>query len=108
MSTLKDKKILIVGGAGFVGSNLTKMILAKHQPKKVVVVDNLLSSERSNIPEESEEFKFVAGSITDDAILQDLKDDIDYVFHLSTFHGNQSSIEDPLRDHENNTHPHDS
>ncbi|MFX9020086.1 hypothetical protein ABTN35_20925, partial [Acinetobacter baumannii] len=29
--------------------------------------------------------------------------DLDYAFHLSTFHGNQSSIADPLRDHENNT-----
>ena len=36
-----NKKILIVGGAGFVGSNLTKMILKKHKPKKVIVVDNL-------------------------------------------------------------------
>lgn len=100
---LDSSKILIVGGAGFVGSNLTKMILANHHPKKVVVVDNLLSSERFNLPEESGDFQFIEGSITDEAILQKLNDDIDYVFHLSTFHGNQSSIEDPLRDHENNT-----
>jgi UDP-glucose 4-epimerase len=103
MSTLKDKSILVVGGAGFVGSNLTKMILNNHNPQKVVVIDNLLSSERFNLPEESEVFQFIEGSITDDVILHDLNDDIDYVFHLSTFHGNQSSIEDPLRDHENNT-----
>jgi nucleoside-diphosphate-sugar epimerase len=103
MSTLNDKRILIVGGAGFVGSNLTKMILAQHQPKQVIVVDNLLSSERFNLPDESKMFQFMEGSITDDTILQKLNDDIDYVFHLSTFHGNQSSIADPLRDHENNT-----
>lgn len=100
---LKNSKILIVGGAGFVGSNLTKMILTNHQPQKVIVVDNLLSSERFNLPEESKVFQFVDGSITDDNILQQLNDDIDYVFHLSTFHGNQSSIADPLSDHENNT-----
>jgi UDP-glucose 4-epimerase len=103
MTTLNNKHILIVGGAGFVGSNLTKMILANHQPKQVTVVDNLLSSERSNLPDESKIFQFIEGSITDDSILQKLNDDIDYVFHLSTFHGNQSSIADPLRDHENNT-----
>lgn len=103
MSTLNDKRILIVGGAGFVGSNLSKMILAQHQPKQVIVVDNLLSSERFNLPDESEMFQFLEGSITDDTILQKINDDIDYVFHLSTFHGNQSSIADPLRDHENNT-----
>lgn len=103
MSTLKDKSILVVGGAGFVGSNLSKMILNQHEPKKVIVIDNLLSSERINLPEESINFEFVHGSITDDAILDSLADDIDYVFHLSTFHGNQSSIHDPLKDHENNT-----
>lgn len=103
MSTLKDKKILVVGGAGFVGSNLTKMILNQYQPNKVVVVDNLLSSERFNLPEESENFEFIHGSITEDAILDSLADNIDYAFHLSTFHGNQSSIYDPLKDHENNT-----
>lgn len=100
---LKNSKILIVGGAGFVGSNLTKMILASHQPQKVIVVDNLLSSERFNLPEESEDFQFVEGSINDETVLQKLTDDIDYVFHLSTFHGNQSSIAHPLKDHENNT-----
>jgi UDP-glucose 4-epimerase len=103
MSTLKDKRILVVGGAGFVGSNLTKMILNQHEPNKVVVVDNLLSSERFNLPEESDNFQFIHGSITENTILDSLIDDIDYVFHLSTFHGNQSSIQDPLRDHENNT-----
>lgn len=103
MDTLKNKRILIVGGAGFVGSNLTKMILNQHDPQKVVVVDNLLSSERFNLPEESVNFEFIHGSITSDIILDALTDDIDYVFHLSTFHGNQSSIHDPLQDHENNT-----
>lgn len=103
MSEFKNKKVLVVGGAGFVGSNLTKMILNQHEPSKIIVVDNLLSSERFNLPEESDQFKFIHGSITDDSILESLSDDFDYVFHLSTFHGNQSSIEDPLRDHENNT-----
>ena len=36
-------------------------------------------------------------------MLNALIDEYDYVFHLSTYHGNQSSIHDPLADHENNT-----
>ena len=43
------------------------------------------------------------GSITDDRILQNLPNDLDYAFHLACFHGNQSSIADPLADHDNNT-----
>ena len=96
-----EKKILVVGGAGFVGSNLVKALL-QSAPREIVVVDNLLSAERVNVPE-SPLVTFVEGSITDDHLLAGLQDDIDYVFHLATYHGNQSSIHDPLADHENNT-----
>jgi nucleoside-diphosphate-sugar epimerase len=97
----KDARILIVGGAGFVGSNLAHL-LVEQSPELVLIVDNLLSSDPQNIPaHESVQFKF--GSITDDRILRELPEDLDYVFHLSCYHGNQSSIEDPLKDHENNT-----
>lgn len=37
-------------------------------------------------------------------MLKRIKDDNDYILHLATFHGNQSSIHGPLRDHENNTY----
>ncbi len=49
------------------------------------------------------EVAFVEGSIADDRILAELDPDLDYVFHLATYHGNQSSIHDPLADHANNT-----
>ena len=96
-----DKKILVVGGAGFVGSNLVNMLLDEN-PREIIIVDNLISSETSNIPnDERVEFKY--GSITNDRILTSLPDDIDFAFHLACFHGNQSSIADPFADHENNT-----
>ena len=46
---------------------------------------------------------FVLGSIADDRVLSALPRDLDYVFHLACYHGNQSSIHDPLADHDNNT-----
>jgi nucleoside-diphosphate-sugar epimerase len=101
MEAFSDCKILVVGGAGFVGSNLVKRLLAC-SPREVVIVDNLLSAEKVNIPD-NPAVKFVEGSITSDLILNELQDDFDYIFHLSTYHGNQSSIHDPLADHENNT-----
>jgi nucleoside-diphosphate-sugar epimerase len=94
--------ILIIGGAGFVGSNLTKLIFSSNQKVKISVVDNLLSSERFNLPDDKR-LTFICGSITNDNILKQLKNSFDYVFHLATYHGNQSSIHDPLADHENNT-----
>jgi UDP-glucose 4-epimerase len=67
----------------------------------VLVVDNLLSAERENVPDDPR-VEFREGSIADDAILQGLGDEFEYLFHLATYHGNQSSIADPLADHENN------
>jgi nucleoside-diphosphate-sugar epimerase len=99
---MKDKSILIVGGAGFVGSNLVKQVL-KMSPANVTIVDNLLSADISNIPDD-DRIIFLKGSITDENILAKIKDEYNYIFHLATFHGNQNSIFDPLADHANNTY----
>lgn len=96
-----NTKILVVGGAGFVGSNLVHQLLPEG-PREIIVVDNLLSSDASNIPADPR-VRFVFGSITEDHILADLPDDLDFAFHLACYHGNQSSIANPLADHDNNT-----
>jgi len=95
--------ILIVGGAGFVGSNLVKRILKqKKNVIKIVIVDNLLSSEKFNIPV-NKKVKFINGSIAESKILKTIQDSFDYIFHLATYHGNESSIFDPIADFHNNT-----
>jgi nucleoside-diphosphate-sugar epimerase len=96
-----DRRILVVGGAGFVGSNLVRALL-ESGPREVLVVDNLLSSERENLPDD-DRVRLVEASINDDDVLAALPRDLSYVFHLSTYHGNQSSMADPLADHEHNT-----
>lgn len=101
MKDFKDQKILITGGAGFIGSNLAKS-LVQFSPKEILIVDNLLSAERANIPI-SQNITFAESSISDDKILSEMKGDLDYIFHLATYHGNQNSIQNPLADHENNT-----
>ena len=98
---IEKATVLVSGGAGFVGSNLVKHLLAEGAAR-VHVVDNLLSAERVNLPDDRH-VAFSEASIADDALLASLKDEYDYVFHLSTYHGNQSSIHDPLADHANNT-----
>jgi nucleoside-diphosphate-sugar epimerase len=95
-----DSTALVVGGAGFVGSNLVLALLDRGADR-VVVVDNLLSAERWNVPGDSR-VEFREGSIADDRVLAALEDDYDWVFHLATYHGNQSSIVNPLEDHDNN------
>jgi UDP-glucose 4-epimerase len=100
-SSFARSRILVTGGAGFVGSNLCRRLLAD-APARLTIVDNLLSAESENIPGGAA-IDFVHGSIANDRVLAALPDDFDYCFHLATYHGNQSSMHDPLADHENNT-----
>ncbi|MGH2488012.1 MAG: NAD-dependent epimerase/dehydratase family protein, partial [Candidatus Limnocylindria bacterium] len=96
----RGARALVAGGAGFVGGNLVRT-LVDHGAAEVVVIDNLLSSNRTavlGLPGVT----FVRGSIADRRVLASLADDVDFVFHLATFHGNQNSMHDPLADHRNN------
>jgi nucleoside-diphosphate-sugar epimerase len=97
---VRGDRLLVVGGAGFVGSGLVRLLLAEGA-EHVLVVDNLLSSERENLPDDPR-VELVEASIADDEVLASLEDELDVVYHLATYHGNQSSIANPLEDHANN------
>ncbi len=98
-SPFRQTRILVVGGAGFVGGNLCRRLIAE-KPARLTVVDNLLSAEIGNVPKGVD---MRLGSIADDRVLAALPDDYDYIWHLATYHGNQSSMADPIADHDNNT-----
>ena len=100
MRRLADQSVLVVGGAGFVGSNLVRELLAAGA-RRVRVIDNLLSAERWNVPDDPR-VSFTEGSMADDAVVGSVADEYDSIFHLATYHGNQSSMHDPLADHEHN------
>ena len=100
-SIFTESVILVVGGAGFVGGALVRRLL-QAAPRRLVIVDNLLSADIGNVPEHPA-LDFVLGSIAEDRILAALPHDLDFAFHLACYHGNQSSIHDPLADHDNNT-----
>jgi len=100
MIRIAGSKILVVGGAGFVGSNLVRRLL-KEGVSSITIVDNLLSADPSNILED-ERVDFLRGSIADQKILNTVDDKYEIIFHLATFHGNESSIHNPLADHANN------
>lgn len=102
MNDFANSRVLVVGGAGFVGSNLVRALL-NADAGSILVVDNLLSAERENLPADAR-VALLEGSITDEAVLRQLSDEFGYVFHLATYHGNQSSMHDPLADHANNTY----
>lgn len=100
MSEFRNTSVLVVGGAGFVGSNLVHALL-EHEVGEVIIVDNLLSSDAANVANDRR-VRFEYGSINEHAVLRRLPAQLDYAFQLACYHGNQSSIADPFADHQNN------
>ena len=93
----EDKRILITGGAGCIGSNLTSALL-KAGADKVLVLDDLSSSYKWNLPNDPNLF-FVHGSILDEEVLRSVfSEKPQYVFHLATLFANQNSIDHPETD----------
>lgn len=92
---MKKKKALITGGAGFIGSHLTDLLLAEGH--SVIVFDNLCGGRSKNlkIAETYPEFSFVKGDIRNTNDLKGLFDGVDWVFHLAALADIVPSIEQP-------------
>ena len=89
-------KILITGGAGFIGSHLSEeLIRLGHQVK---VIDNLSTGRKSNLDSlfDNPHFKFCEGSILDQNLLQECMSDVDFVFHLAAAVGVFNIVKHPL------------
>ncbi len=90
-------KYLVVGGAGFIGSNLVDELI--RQRHEVVVLDNLSTGKKSNVNKEA---KFIKADITKLTKLRPYFNDIDGVFHLAAIPRVPLSIEKPIETHEAN------
>lgn len=92
------KKVLITGGAGFVGSNLTERVVKCGG--KAVVLDDLFTGELENISK-GVEFEFVEGSVADDKLVSKLVKECDLVAHLAA-RNIIISTKDPREDYATN------
>lgn len=89
-------KILITGGAGFIGSHLTDRLVADgHQ---VTVLDNLATGQRENLSShlKAGSIEFFEGSILDLPLLEELVSATEYVFHLAAAVGVFNIVNHPL------------
>ncbi len=97
---MKLKKILVTGGAGFIGSNFSRYFLNKYRDFKVINLDKLTyAGNIDNIRDslDDKRYSFVKGSINDQKLLQQLFDDkIDYVVNFAAESHVDRSIEDSL------------
>jgi len=93
----EKKNILITGGAGCIGSNLTRA-LVKAKANRIIVLDDLSAAERWNIPTDPG-VVFIEGSILNEEVLKRaFSQNIDYVFHLAAHFANQNSVDHPETD----------
>ena len=90
-------RILVTGGAGFVGSNLVDVLMA--QGHDVTVIDNLSVGRASNIEHhfENDRFHFVNDSILNVGSLEDVIRQVDLIYHLAAVVGVKYVVDDPLR-----------
>ena len=93
----QGQTILVTGGAGAIGSNLSRA-LAEAGAANVIILDDFSASYAWNIPNLSN-ILFVEGSITNDVDLRRVfREKPEYVFHLAAFFANQNSVDYPEKD----------
>jgi UDP-glucose 4-epimerase len=81
----KNKRIVVTGAAGFIGSNLTDKLL--ELGAEVIGIDNLFNGRLENLEEslKNRNFEFIKGDIRDLNLLLDLFNDIDIIYHEAAF-----------------------
>lgn len=89
-------RILVTGGAGFIGSHLCERLISEGH--RVTVIDNFSTGRASNLANlvDSDKFTLIEGSILDSSILNPLIRDADYVFHLAAAVGVFNIVKNPL------------
>lgn len=91
-------KALVTGGAGFIGSNLVRLLLKNNY--SVSVLDDLSTGYQKNL--HGLDVKFFQGDICDAALAETAVEGADVVFHLAASVGRQKSLNNPQRDSEVN------
>jgi UDP-glucose 4-epimerase len=82
---LTDSRILITGGAGFIGSHIADQLIEQEGVREVVLLDNMLRGSRANVEKAlaSGRARLVEGDIRDRALVDTLFSGVDYVFHMA-------------------------
>mgnify|MGYP003123338606 FL=1 len=95
-------KVLVTGGAGFVGANLVNRLIKDNH--EVIIFDNLSTGKRKNLNKKA---KFFLIDISykkyfEDKTMEDIMSGVDVVFHLAALARIQPSIKNPVKCLENN------
>ena len=100
MGELKGKKILVTGGAGFIGSHIIDRLIV--EGASVVILDNLCSGKIENIAHHKGKLKFIQKDLRDDTALNEALEGIDLISHQAALRSVPKSMERPLEYHDVN------
>jgi nucleoside-diphosphate-sugar epimerase len=90
-------KVLVTGGAGFIGSNLADELI--EQGARVTIIDNLSTGSRDNLEEISGPFEFIEGDINDDEAVLKAIEGVEIIFHEAALPSVPRSVENPAETH---------
>ncbi len=91
-------KVLVTGGAGFIGSNLADGLI--DAGAKVVVIDNFVTGFRENLDEIRGDFEFVEADLNDSDIVSKAIQDVEIVFHQAALPSVPRSVDSPRETHD--------
>ena len=90
-------KYVVTGGAGFIGSHVTKKLVERGDI--VTVIDNMNTGKEKNLEPVRDKINFVKGDILDIDLLEDMTKDTDGVFHQAALASVQDSFDEPDKYH---------
>jgi len=90
-------RVLVTGGAGFIGANLCRRLVATPQIRRVTVLDDLSTGSRENLTGLGVDL--IVGSILDMDVVRGLVEQVDSVVHLAARPSVPRSIQDPMASH---------
>ena len=91
---LHTMRVLITGGAGFIGSHLADALLA--QGDQVVILDNLTTGSSANIAHIEDQIEIHQGDIRDESLVNDLVKSADLVLHMAAALGVKNIMENTV------------
>lgn len=97
MSGFASGRVLVSGGAGFIGSHLVEALVAEGRP--VRVVDNLATGHRSNLAHLEGSFEWLEGDLADNEVCVEATRDVTDVLHQAAIPSVPRSILEPLQAH---------
>jgi len=98
---MRDMRILVTGGAGFIGSHLVEALVGRGHD--VVVLDSLTTGKKENLAKVLHQIEFIEGDIREDGVVKGALKDVEAVAHLAALISVNESMKKPLLYHDVNS-----